>query len=501
MSTHTTTNNNGTHQQWLPEPQWTEEDLRREDALFNEFVAQIHAGISPGRERPPSHRDLEIFHQHVVRHRKQRDIAAAFEIKQGQISRICAKVRRWLGRATAEQQGLPAGIEGLRSQLRTHEQQTAELLVQATASYQRSTENQVITKIKTRRRASGEEEKWEETITKTQHGSVQLLRFIYNMSRELLTMKTGRVPGCRGPKVLPPDASLVKQRELKRATEKELEQVRYDHQEHMRWHAERSRYVTPDGKPKPLPPHTKDLITVIGIDGVPTVGTRFSNFHRLGRGTVFQVLDPRLHRPYDTDYKPMTAEELAAEEAAEGELNFQNDPNAEDLPKVQPEDYAAILAGLGAEVGDRKSEVGEDVKQEPDAPAHQACSAHQDSEVGDRRSEVGEDMKQQPADNSPADAPAHQACSAHQDSEVGDRRSEVGEDMKQPPATHHSPLTPHHSPDPCSAHQDPNCTPSRGRRRPPLRRAARQAEREARAALTPSATEPREPGGDCKLVD
>src|SRR5687768_8026533 len=210
MSTTNDNTTNGTQQEWLHQPEWTEEDQRRDDALWDEFVAQIHAGISPGRERPPSHRDLDVFHQHVIRHRKQRDVAAEFNLEQGQVSRICSKVRRWLGKATAEQQGLPAGIEGLRSQVNVHVRQLGELLVQATEGYQRSLEDQKITKVKTRRRASGEEEKWEETITKTQHGSVQFLRMVYTAARDLLILKTGRVPGCRGPKVLPPDASLAR---------------------------------------------------------------------------------------------------------------------------------------------------------------------------------------------------------------------------------------------------------------------------------------------------
>src|SRR5688500_3962654 len=121
MSTTNTTN--GTQHERLHQTEWTEDEQRREDHLWAEIDNHLHADISPGRERPPSHRDLDVFHQHVIRHRKERDVAAEFNLKQGQVSRICSKVRRWLGKATAEQQGLPAGIEGLRSQVNIHVRQ------------------------------------------------------------------------------------------------------------------------------------------------------------------------------------------------------------------------------------------------------------------------------------------------------------------------------------------------------------------------------------------
>jgi hypothetical protein len=52
--------------------------------------------------RVPSKRNREIYRQHVLLNRSQRDVAAEFDLTQPRVTAICKQVKAWLRKGQAE---------------------------------------------------------------------------------------------------------------------------------------------------------------------------------------------------------------------------------------------------------------------------------------------------------------------------------------------------------------------------------------------------------------
>jgi hypothetical protein len=76
----------------------------------DDAVTDPGAGLPPAKSeqpkkrkpRVPSKRNREIYRQHVLANRSQRDVAAEFDVTQPRVNAICKQVKRWLKSGQAE---------------------------------------------------------------------------------------------------------------------------------------------------------------------------------------------------------------------------------------------------------------------------------------------------------------------------------------------------------------------------------------------------------------
>ncbi|HZL90140.1 MAG TPA: hypothetical protein VFB96_17360 [Pirellulaceae bacterium] len=161
----------------------------------------LRAALVPPPEkkkiRTPSAKARLFYELWRVAGLSQRKIAQRHQTSQSAVARACRAVHKWLGRADGQKLGELPAEEKYRALVRTHERKVLYAERKHLRDYRRSALPLTTTKTRVRKKpneASGELERWEETVVKTQRRDGKCLDRYVKLSRDEVTMAARSLP-------------------------------------------------------------------------------------------------------------------------------------------------------------------------------------------------------------------------------------------------------------------------------------------------------------------